>query len=514
MSKATTTPKKKANQKPSAQLIDGDKTSNLPIEEMPNLPVPSKVPQELTADEKAAQEVQRFDVARAWIAEKKEAYTGLTIAGVDDKDGIKTVHAAWQEIRAKRLAVSKTHTLIKADYLTITRAIDKEKNDLTSLLEEIENPLKDELDRIEAIKEEEKKKAEREKAEKLQGRVNELLNSGMAFNGSYYAIGASISMDVVTLQNMSDMDYATFLGRVQAENEAAIKLQQEKEQREREEREALELQRQQQEEQQRKLQAQQKTLQDQQDAIDKQRRDMLAARTKARGKMLEVMGLIYNFSSNEWAFKTADFGNITMPLTAVQSLEEESWENELSACDENVKQIKASQAEKDKEKTEAIEAKRIQQDKERAEAEAKRVLIGNRKAELMAYYGMAEQSDGSFIRRFKFETIAALFITKSQIENYEAEPWAAELKSLEAGKYNALKLQEDLQKLEDEATEAARVASLSDRDRVNEYLRTFAEATGKRPQITDKRIKKAWDAFDKVVAGAVEDLTLVLDNIK
>jgi hypothetical protein len=213
MAKAATTPKKK----PSAQLIEGDKTSNLPIEEMPNnLPVPAKAPVELSADEKAAREVQRFDVARAWIAEKKEAYSGLKISGVDDKEGTKAVHAAWQEIRAKRLAVSKTHTAIKADYLTITRAIDKEKNDLTDLLEEIENPLKAEMDRIETIKEEEKKKVEREKAQKLQGRVNELLNTGMAFNGSYYAIGASISMDVVTLQNMSDADYTTFLGRVQA----------------------------------------------------------------------------------------------------------------------------------------------------------------------------------------------------------------------------------------------------------------------------------------------------------
>jgi hypothetical protein len=512
MAKATTTPKKSTKQKPSAQLIEGDKATDLSVEEMPAAqPATMAV---IKPQDKAKQEVARFDIARSWIAEKKAAYTDLSIEGVEDKEGQKKVKEAWQEVRNKRLEVAKKHTEIKADYLEITQAIDKEKRELTQLLEEVENPLKEKLDKIEAIKEEEKKKEEREKAQKLQGRVNELLGTGMAFNGSYYAIGATISMDVVTLQNMNDADYSTFLGRVAQENAAIIEAKELKEKKDREEREALEAQKKQQEETQRKLDEQKKQQEDERAAIDKQRKDLLAARTKARGKMLEGLGYIYSYTANVWFFETKDCGGHTLTLNEVETADEAPWDVIYEAINSQIKTLKENQAAKDKEKDEAIEARRIKEDKERAEAEARRVVIANRKADLMAYLGMKEQADGSFKRTFDFEEITPLLMTQSQIESYEPEAWTTELKSLQDYKDDALKMQERLQKEKNAEVEAVRVAALSDRDRVNEYLRNFAEATGKRPQITDKRIKKAWDAFDKVIASAVEDLTLVLDNIK
>jgi hypothetical protein len=507
MAKATTAPKKKGSQKPSAQLIEGDNATDLPVEEMP-------AAQLITPEEKAKQEISRFNIARAWIADKKEQYGGLTIASVEDKDGQKAVLAAWQEIRNKRLEVQKKHTEIKADYLKITRVIDGEKNDLVNLLEEIENPLKAELDRIEAIKEEEKKKAEREKAEKLQGRVNELISTGMAFNGSYYAIGATISMDVVTLQNMNDADYSTFLGRVRQENITIVAAKETKEKQEREEREALEAQKKQQEETQRQQEEKQRQLKAQQEALDRQKQEAIDARTKARGYHLEALGMFYNYGTHVWEFKTIDCGNTIIHRAKVETQEGQDWETELNNVTEEVKKLKTAQAAKDEEKAQAEKKRLEQQEKERKEAEEQRQRIATRKTEISALYGMTMQSDGTFKRHYAYKEIAPLLITKSQLENYNPEAWAAELENLKDCHAAGLKLQADAKTLEDAAAETARVAALSDRDRVNEYLRNFAEATGKRPQITDKRIKKAWDAFDKVVAGAVEDLSLILDNIK
>lgn len=515
MAKATTAAKKPAKQKPSAQLIDGDNTQNIPIEEVPNnLPVKMEVPAPITAEAKAVQEVARFDIARSWIAEKKEAYAGLKIANVDDKEGFKAVHAAWQEVRAKRLAVGNKHEEIKADYLVITRAIDREKNELTNLLKEVENPLKDELDRIEAIKEEEKKKAERERAEKLQGRVNKLISKGMGFNGSYYAIGATISMDVVTLQNMSDADYATFLSRVEQENAAIEAAKIEKERKEKEERDALEAQRLQQEENQKKLDDQKRQLDEQQANIDKQKREAIEARTKARGYLVEALGMIYSYASNEWQFKTIDCGIAQISRDAVEKLEGEEWEGWVNVLTDSVKKLKEAQAIKDQEKAQAEKERQEKADKAAREAEEQRQRIVNRITEISMLYGMTKQSDGSFKRHYEFNEIAPLLVTQSQLENYNPEAWAAEIENLKDCHAAGLKLENDARVLEKAAAETARVAALSDRDRVNEYLRNFAEATGRRPQVTDKRIKKAWDAFDKVIAGAVEDLTLVLDNIK
>jgi hypothetical protein len=224
--------------------------------------------------------------------------------------------------------------------------------------------------------------------------------------------------------------------------------------------------------------------------------------------------MTYSFSAHTWYFETADCGGCVITLNDVETHEEAAWDAQYDEISEKIKVLKSNQALTDKEKAEAIEAGRIKEDNDRAAAEAKRALIANRKADLMAYLGMKEQADGSFKRTFGFEEITPLLMTQSQIESYEPEAWTNELKSLQDYKDDAFKMQERLQKEKNAEVEAARVAALSDRDRVNEYLRTFAEATGRRPQVTDKRIKKAWDAFDKVVAGAVEDLTLVLDNIK
>lgn len=515
MAKAATSARKKAT-KPSAQLIEGNTTTDLPIEEIAQLPAPAIVqPQtQLTIKEKAALEVARFDLPRAWIAEKKEQYKGLTIAGVDDKEGQKKVKEAWQEIRGKRLDVDKNHKAFKADYLTITQALDKEKRELTELLEEVETPLKAELDRIEAEKEAIKQKAEREAQEKLQGRVNELLSNGMAFNGNYYAIGATISMDVVTLKNMSDEDYATFLGRVSQENETILAAKAEEERKKKEEADRLEQQRQQQEQAQKQLEEQQRQLKAQQDELDRQKKEARDARTKARGYMLEALGMIYSYADNNWNFKTIDCGIAQISRDAVETLEGEEWEGWVNTLTESVKNLKSAQATKDQEKQQA-ELKRLEQaEKDRKEAEARREMIVNRKAELFAHFGMREQPDGNFKRVFDYTDVAPLLVTKSQIENFDAEAWAAEVAGLVLELENGLKLQDGIKKRKEQEAEAARQAALSDRDRLNEWLRNFAAGMGKKPALTDNKLQQAFATFDRTVAGAVEDLTLVLDNIQ
>lgn len=506
MAKAT----RKKSEKPAASLIEGNKETPIAIEEIPAPQALAIIP----AEKKAEMEIARFDVARNWIAEKKAEYEHLAIHGLDDKTGHKAVTAAWQEIRNKRLQVQNKHKEIKADYLVITRKIDGEKNDLVALLEEIENPLKSELDRIEEEKEAAKKEEERKIQEKLQGRVDSLIANGMAFNGRYYGIGDVISIDIVTLKELADDEFGKLLERVQKENQTILDAQAAKEQREKEERDAQEKKRLELEETERQQKEKQAELDRQQEALDKQKADMLAARTKARGKLLEAVGMTYNFSNRYFEFNSQDFGGIKIAIGGVEGMEDEQWEPEYDSIADSIKGLKAQQTVKDKERLELEETDRQRVEKEKQEAEAKRVLLATRKSELMAYYGMKEQADGTFIRKFDFPEITPLLITKSQIENYETEPWEAEKNRLTDDKFSALKMQEGLQKKKNEAEELARQSALSDAERVREFVNGWSQGMMRKPEITDPKIAAAFASFDTTVAGALEDLLNMLDSIK
>lgn len=259
----------------------------------------------MTADQVADNEVKKFNLALAWIEQRKKEYSGLAIAGVDDKEGFKAVDNAWREIRQKRLAVANKHKELKADYLVITRKIDGAKNQFTDLLEEIEIPLKAELDRIEKIKDDEKNRVARELEERLQARVTELLASGMRFDGSFYSIGTEVSMDVVTLKEMNEENYSRLLGIVKDKHQAELdRIAKEKEEKEKEAA-ALALQKQQQEE------AEQK-LANEREAIKKERRD-------GRTEILVSKGLVFNklltcweytYKDEKEQFRTADLGEL------------------------------------------------------------------------------------------------------------------------------------------------------------------------------------------------------------
>ncbi len=226
------------------------------------------LPAVLTPEQKAKQEVARYDIARKWIATKKKEYLALKINGPDDKENYKIVEKAWQEIRGKRLQVAKTHKTIKEDYLIITRAVDGEKNELTELLQEIETPLNAELERIDNIKKEEAERVEREAQEKLQGRVATLLENGMAFTGSYYTIGETVSMDVVTLKGLKDEEFSKLLETVQTAKKVIDDAAAEVERKAQEERDALQKQKDDQETERLRLQNLADELKKQQDEMD------------------------------------------------------------------------------------------------------------------------------------------------------------------------------------------------------------------------------------------------------
>ena len=176
----------------------------------------------LSTDEIIQNEIRKYSVADAVIAEYKDKFKGLKIKGIDDKKGYQAVKEARSIMRKLRTGVEDKRKELKADSLKIGAGIDGEAKRLTMLIVEVEDPLKDKLEKIDTEIQAEKDKAEKEAEEKLNARVKELEEVGLKFDGSFYSIGENISVDIVTIKDFSDEVFAEFKIRVSAENDKIV----------------------------------------------------------------------------------------------------------------------------------------------------------------------------------------------------------------------------------------------------------------------------------------------------
>ena len=176
----------------------------------------------LSTEEFIQNEIRKYSVADAVIAEYKEKFKGLKIKGIDDKKGYQAVKEARSIMRKLRTGVEDKRKELKADSLKIGAGIDGEAKRLTMLIVEVEDPLKDKLEKIDTEIQAEKEKAEKEAEEKLNARVKELEEVGLKFDGSFYSIGENISVDIVTIKDFSDEVFAEFKARVSAENDKIV----------------------------------------------------------------------------------------------------------------------------------------------------------------------------------------------------------------------------------------------------------------------------------------------------
>ena len=174
---------------------------------------------DVTVEDVISTEIKKFNLADAKIAELKETFKDLEISGVEDKDGYKAVSEAIKIVRTYRTGVEKVRKQIKEDYLKTGRAIDEEAKRLTASIEEIENPLKDKKQEIDDEIQAEKDRQEAEAQAKTDKRVEELEAVGIKFDGRFYSIGEDISVDIVTIKDFTDEQFAEFKNRVSAVND-------------------------------------------------------------------------------------------------------------------------------------------------------------------------------------------------------------------------------------------------------------------------------------------------------
>lgn len=159
--------------------------------------------------ENERQELIEFRRQDAAIAKLADEYMPLTIKSLDDKEGFKAVHAARMTVKNTRVGLEKTRVALKADALAYGRAVDAEAKRLFELIE----PIESHLDKEEAKITEEKKRIEREAAEKkrlaLQIRLDTLLGFGVV---------ATVSV----VESMPDAEFAAWVADAKAEHEARL----------------------------------------------------------------------------------------------------------------------------------------------------------------------------------------------------------------------------------------------------------------------------------------------------
>ena len=335
-------------------------------------------------EEIVSQEIAKFNLADAVIAQMKEQYQGIEIKGIDDKAGYKIAKEALSVVKKTRTSVEAKRKELKSDYLEIGRRIDGEAKRLTENILEIEEPLAQKIKVIDDEIQAEKERKEREAEEKLKSRVEDLNKEGLNFNGSLYVCG-NISVDVVTIKNFTDADYLIFVEKVKIEKARVDKEEAERKEAERiaeEERKAeaqrIEDEKKRQEDERKKLEQERADLEKQKAELEKAKKDAILLQRASRltsigatedSNSLYFIGMSGNISFNkqnisdwsdeEFEAKFKEFGEtITEIKTKDEAIKEQQKIDAQKKADEEAKR-KADEEKRQKEEQEKAEAERL-----------------------------------------------------------------------------------------------------------------------------------------------------------
>lgn len=450
---------------------------------------------EETADERIIQEIKKFHLPDAEIAKMKKEFGKLKIRQLpapEDKAGMKLyreekekVQKALAVVRGVRTGLEKKRKELKADYLKIGKGIDGEAERLTTIVSPLELTLKEQWDASEKAEEDRKNEAERLAQEKLQGRVRDLLEAGIQFDGSFYSIG-DISVDVVTLKTFPDENFSALLGKVR-------EVKAKKDEEARLEAERLEAEKRKEEEARLELKRQQEELQQQQAELQKQKEELAAAQEKQRQQVISsrrtsIEGLGLGWNGSLLIFQNPS-GKVEVRVEEITESSEEQWATILSNVAGLVKEIQ------DK------EAKRIQELKDK-EAEAHR-LSTRRNARIgqLQTIGFLVNPNTEYVGYVK-EGVKPFEITFETIGGIPEDNWPKQF--MEWGNA-ADEINVAWKKLEGEKAaklEADRKASMEESELISEY---FAKVNAiERPNIKNREWQMATGDFFRELDGILE----------
>lgn len=157
----------------------------------------------------AAQALAQYRPTDAAIAEMRDNYMPIRVAGVEDKAGAAKAHDARMIVKGHRVAIEKTRVALKADALEYGRKVDAEAKRLTAMLEPIEAHLLAQEEIVTKEAERKRLAEEARRAEVLRGRM-----------ASLAAVRSPLIQSDVAA--MTDEQFAAALDKAAADYNAAL----------------------------------------------------------------------------------------------------------------------------------------------------------------------------------------------------------------------------------------------------------------------------------------------------
>ena len=172
-----------------------------------------------TVEDRVQFEIGKFNFVDSEIAKMKEEFKDLEIKGLDDKEGIAKVADALKIVSSKRTGIESKRTELKDFYLNTGRGIDAEAKRIQALIAEVENPLKEKKNAIDLQIKKAKEEEEARLQKILDEKVETLKDAGIVFDGAFYSIGDSISVDLATINGLDEESFNKLLEAVKKAKE-------------------------------------------------------------------------------------------------------------------------------------------------------------------------------------------------------------------------------------------------------------------------------------------------------
>jgi hypothetical protein len=313
------------------------KESEIPFELVESVP---EIP--TSFDQLIKIELTKFDVVVPAVAELSKEFLPLKIASIDDTEGYAEVSKALRFIVSKRTSVEDKRKELKADSLAYGRAVDARAKEITEMLSPIELHLKSEKDRIDAEKEEIKKREEEAKLNVINERSNKLIRLGGLLLMTEYIWkskidNTEISTPRINLELFSDEEFDEFVAEIIKKKEFDDTYLQAEEERKKAEQAQLA-------EAQKQLQEEREKFEAEQDKVKKEMNDFKQQRATLRNNLLVNLGLgTMSFNTN-WVYIPKNniqlFVNI-ISYDDVLNYTNDEWDNKLAEIKIIIAKLKA-----------------------------------------------------------------------------------------------------------------------------------------------------------------------------
>ena len=171
--------------------------------------------------------LSKENVTAKVIAELRKSLT-IKIKDINDKENYAVAKRARIECKNLRVLAVKICKSGREEAIQIQKQWIAKEKEVVSQIEEVENYLQGEQDRIDNEKEAIRLQAEREAAERIQNRVKLLFDNGCSYDGVNYSI-LETTINDTQLKVMDDNIFSVFMDKVKVEHQRELEMKEQAE---------------------------------------------------------------------------------------------------------------------------------------------------------------------------------------------------------------------------------------------------------------------------------------------